>query len=232
MGLPSVNLLNPYPCTLSTLGPAKEEWGPDIIEWITKYWQKRAITKTDPRLKFETSNDGYTHFHLALYFEKRQKYAMFTKDLQKYMRKYKNDKPPGYDKNKEFSFRMYAVPTVETHNAKVLRGSDLINAYLENPTKEKSTEGGNFIMEIDGFNGLQHIKDKWETIPTEKTGDPIIDEYRAVVSKSIVEMKAYLLAWQKFKGPLPDLNRHILENRPKVAAVSARFSKICPKTPA
>ena len=52
------------------------------------------------------------------------------------MRKYKDDKPTGYAKEKEFSFRMFAVPTTQTLNAKVLRGAALINHYLENPTKQ------------------------------------------------------------------------------------------------
>jgi len=240
MPLQAINLRQPYSCTLSTLGPAKEAWGSDICEWITQYWSKKALSQPGfPRLKFETSNEGYPHFHLALMFTDRQKYATFTKDLQKYMLKYKDDKPSGYAKEKQFSFRMFAVPTSETHNAKVLRGAALITHYLENPTKEKSTEGGNFVMEIEGFNAMQHIADlqaeadRYKAIIAAGTMFPEIERETMQMYQEFAEKsKAYLQRYQKCKQPLPPLTKDILANRPNIPDLAARFAKIVPKPPA
>lgn len=167
MPLHPVNLAQKYPATLSTIGPAREEWGDAILEFVHDFWKNQYLFDVGfPRLKFEVSNDGYPHFHLALMFavpshNKAPKYAMFARRMKNFLRAYQADKRSlGYDPKTELSFRMYAVPVVETHNAKVLRGAALMHHYLDTPTKEKSTDGKDFTIELDGFNVAQYLAER------------------------------------------------------------------------
>ena len=237
MPLKAINPESKYSCTFSTLGPVKEEWAPDILEWVRLYWVKVVSEPGMPRLKFETSNTGYPHFHLGMMFVDRQKYRMFIKELQKYMRRYKDDKPTNYKKEKDFSFRMFAVPVVETHNAKVLRGAALIHHYLDNPTKEKSTEGGNFEVEIEGFNAVAFIRDK-QVIAQAFYDAAICCEhmtkrhdvaYGEMLLKMNSDKMEYLKKYQASKLALPPITKLILENRPNIHSLAESISKKCPK---
>jgi hypothetical protein len=218
MPLKAINLEQKYPCVLGTIGPAKEEWGSAILEFVDAFWKGQAIYSSSlpPRLKFETSNEGYPHFHIGLMFQDRQKFRMFVKKLQTFMSRYKKDKPHGYDKAKEFSIRLFAVPCSETVNQKILRGPDLINHYLDNPTKEKSIEGGNYEIELEGFNISKFIEE----------ADPVYDK---------AELRKYVIKYQKSKLELPPLDDKIgpgmICNRPGLEGVATRwlYSRLNPK---
>lgn len=218
MPLQAINLDNKYSSVFGTIGPAREEWGDGILTHINAYWQSFATYKADflPRLKFETSNEGYPHFHIALMFQERTKYREFIKSLQKYMSQFKKDKPTGYDKTKEFSIRLFSVPIKESVNSKVLRGADLINHYLDNPTKEKSTDGNNFTLELEGFNAyacIEAVKDELEQ----------------------AAMRAWLKKYHKLKSQgvdLPPLLSHVaIHNMPcfKHMETSWKYSRLNPK---
>lgn len=170
MPLKAITMTNKYSCVFGTIGPVKEEWGPDVLTWVNAFWAQRAVYASDypARLKFETSNEGYPHFHIGVMLQERTKFNMFVTRLQKFLVQYKKDKPNGYDKNKEFSVRLFAVPTVETHNRRVLRGKALIDHYLDEPTKEKSVDGGNWQIEVEGFNAARHIEQEEDTVVQNK----------------------------------------------------------------
>lgn len=159
MGLPPINLAQPYPAIFASLGPVKPDWLPDILNFIHEYWTGRAIYHPDmpPRIKFETSNLGYPHCHVAIMWTSRQYLAIFNRRVQKYMQRYKHVKPAGYSKELDFSFRMYQVPITELIGNRSLRGAALVNHYLDNPTKCKSTDGVNHTIELTDFNAGAYI---------------------------------------------------------------------------
>ena len=163
MPLQALNLANKYTTVFGTIGPVKEEWGEVTLHWVDEYWRKEgAAYQTMPRIKFETSNEGYQHFHIALYFQERQRFGMFVKRLQKWMSvTYKKE----MGRDKEFSIRLFQVPITEDINGKALRGEALINHYLDNPTKMKPTEGGNYTIELTGFNVHEYLKEHPEKLP-------------------------------------------------------------------
>lgn len=208
MPLKAINLTTPYPCILGTIGPAKEEWGEVILQFVNDYWKDKAVYHhtMPPRIKFEVSDDkSYPHFHIGLMFTERQKYAMFVRKLQQFMKQFAKDKPKGYDQDKEFSIRLFAVPCTEQVNQNILRGADLINHYLDNPTKEKSTDGKNFQVELTGFNISRFIS---------TLADP------EVASK-------YAIKYKKSKLELPPLDEKygplMLANRPNLEGVAQRW---------
>ena len=166
MGLHEITWSNKYPAVFCTLGPVKEEWGDAVMAFTHQYW--RTVWAYDPaytpRLKFEISNTGYPHFHLALMFacptpDKRPKFRMFWKKMRAMLSTtYGNHaKPPGYSHEKGYSFRLFAVPCTQHVNSKILHGGALMDHYLDEPTKEKSIDGQNFTIELDGFNAYDHI---------------------------------------------------------------------------
>lgn len=157
MGLPKCDPLQKYTHTFWTIGPAQEDWGPFIIQFTDEYWRTRASYDMDnpPRLKFETSNDGYKHFHLGLCLLDRQKWKHFANCLNAFlMRTYPRDPPTlGY------SVTAFRVPAQKV-GALTLKGSALVNHYLDNPTKLKPTDGSNFTIELsDDWNIYRHITD-------------------------------------------------------------------------
>lgn len=210
MPLPPINLEQKYASVFGTVGPVREEWGDAILQFVHRFWKDRAIYSSalPPRLKFEVGNDGYPHFHIGLMFQERQRYGMFVKKLQTFMSSYKKDKPNGYVKSKEFSIRLFAVPCTETVNQRILRGADLVNHYLDNPTKEKSTDGQNYQIELEGFNLPKFLEE--------------------VESDDKDDMRTYALKYQKFKRPLPPLDERfgpgMLWNRPGLDRLADRWN--------
>lgn len=175
MGLLPIAIGNKYAMVFGTIGPVQEEWGREILEWIDAYWRKTAVYDPDypPRLKFEVSNTGYPHFHLGLSFQDRQKYALFCKHLR--ARLAKMPKPVGYDPKVGYSVRLFAVPCVQEINGTKLRGGALIDAYLDNPVKEKSTAGASLSVEFEGFNAYAFIK--------ECKSEELIERYKTFLKK-------------------------------------------------
>jgi len=211
-----------YHSGLTTIGPAREEWGEDLIKWIMAFWQKTGVVwEAAPRLKFEISDDKkYPHFHLGEKSVAQKPYAAFVKQLQKYMSKYQKAKPPGYAKDSKFSIRCYAVPCSQTtiRSSKVLRGMDLINHYLDVPTKEKDVGGGNFVLEVEGFNATEHIAicrleaAKWEHNP----------DYQAVLLKNVQRMEQWLSKYYKTSASeeLVPLSKLLLDSQPPLKQVT------------
>lgn len=211
-----INLSYKYSCVFGTIGPVKEQWGPDILAFITQYWEGIAIPHPDMpfRLKFETSNEGYTHFHLALMFTERVKFSLFIRRLQKYMSRYKNDKPPPYSKDKEFSIRLFQVPCKDTINGNTLRGPALINHYLDNPTKEKSTDGENFVVELDGFNVGHYITSIRNDASrfSDRGQSDLAKSYNDWADRTETFAKKYIKYAKSHD--MPSINLHIVGNMP------------------
>lgn len=197
-----------YTCTLSTIGPVREEWGPEILDWIIAFFHKFGVVwEFKPRLKFETSDTGYPHFHLGERSVNLKTYGGFISQLQKYMRKFKDVKPTGYAHDKDFSIRVFRVPIVETHNSKVLRGKDLIQHYLDSPTKEKSTEGGSWTMEIPGFDPEGFIS--------------------AFGAEAQARMNKYLSKYRRYAAThdVIPLSSHILGNQPPLHRLEVAYAE-------
>ena len=154
MPLPDMPMKHDRQCLFATIGPAREEWGEDIHAFVVAFWTRRVHFHhtMQPRLKFEVGDKkGYNHFHLGVYLARPTKWQSFLNALKKHMRKYQNEKPPGYNRSKGFSICFFAVPCSQTINSRILRGADLINHYLDNPTKQKCTDGGNWQLHLAGF---------------------------------------------------------------------------------
>lgn len=198
MPLAAIDIAEKYKVVFGTIGPAEEEWGEDLLSWIGDYWTGKAIVDPDMpiRLKFETSNDGYKHFHLAMMFTERVRFGMFVKALQKYMRKFKNGR------HKDYSIRLFMVPYKESHNDNVLRGPALVRHYLENPTKEKDTGGGNFVVDIEGFNTGAYVK------RLRDQGD---------ITRA-ANVEAYARKYMKYAKThdMPPVSWYILDNKPNL----------------
>lgn len=163
-----------HPAVLVTIGPARDHWGPDLLAYILAFWLGKALISLC-RLKFETSNDGYMHFHLALMAVMNGRgppMTKFDRALHKYMDKLRPFKPAGYDKAKHFSIAFYKVPITETLNTRILRGADLVNHYLDNPTKVKSTEGGNYQLVLEGFNTAYYLTEERRLAKLAESEDP------------------------------------------------------------
>ena len=217
MPLHPISLKQGYVCVFGTLGPVKEEWGDDILQFIDHFWKNKAIMAMAPRLKFEVSDDKqYPHFHLGLMFIDRQKYAMFIRAVQKFMSgKYKNEKPSGYSKEKGFSFRLFAVPYNEDVRGIRLTGKKLIDHYLDEPTKEKSTDGKNYTIELTGFNVAAEVKRLTERDP----------EYGDKLKKWLSKFAKY--KWGEYGSP--PLDKRFLGNLPNLDHVNKHWAYLCRK---
>lgn len=182
------------------------------MQFINAYWSKKAPYAMPARLKFETSNEGYPHFHLGLMFVERQKYAMFIKHVQRFLwSNYKDDKPTGYSREKQYSFRLFAVPNVSDVNGKRLTGKALIDKYLDEPTKEKRTDGGNWVVDFEGFNAAEYLAN---------CQDPDHKE------KATKWLKKFIKKDWGEDGP-PPLDRRFLGNLPDLDHVKKLWWYIC-----
>lgn len=181
-------------CVFATIGPVLEEWGPAIIAWINAYWHGKHPFSAPPRLKYEVSNDGYCHFHLGLPFADRgTTIGMFNKRLARYLNT-TYTKPKWGDPTKGFSVRFFRVP----HSEAGLHGVQIIDKYLDHPTKFKSTEGGNFVLELDGFNAHEFLSHHPEAIP-------------------------YWRKYSNSKLDLPPPGPFMLSNSPSIPGVASRW---------
>lgn len=228
MPLHAISLELKYAFVFGTIGPVKEEWGDAITQYIDSFWKGRAVLSYN-RLKFEVSNTGYPHFHLALQFTDRQRYGMFVRHLQNFLGKqFKHDKPAGYGREKQFSVRLFNVPCTEVVNGKQLRGVALVDHYLDNPTKEKSTDGQNYSIEFDGLNVAEEIRD-WRTDAQHlENRDPKSLFYKSDCELAALKraasdaMEAYAKAYARRQRytDLPPLDKFLLHNRPSIDRVA------------
>lgn len=224
---------NKHPCTLTTIGPAKEEWGQEIVQVVHDFWTSKGVVwDMAPRVKFETSADGYPHFHLGERSTRRKPTGVvgMLNLLKKHMLKYKDDKPPGYDPEKGYSIAIYQVPISETISSKVLRGSALINAYLDHPTKEKPTEGGNFVMEIADYDPDAHVRELRQDFD-----DSLGCLYEAGRAKRRYDDASAWLRKYRIrarKEPLMPIDHFIMGNLPPLDQITVeRAKRICPNHP-
>lgn len=217
-----------YSC-MTTIGPVKEEWAGDLLKWVMAFWQKSGVVwEAPPRLKFEISDDKkYPHFHLGEKSVRRKPYAAFVNQLQVYMKKYKDEKPSGYDKKVGFSITPFIVPCSEktASSAKVLRGMALIDHYLDNPTKEKDTGGGNYVLEVVGFNAAEYIANERAEIA--QLGDPeIVDKHTREYIKLRLEMVQRMTQWlskyykSSASSELVPLSKLLLESQPPLKNIT------------
>lgn len=221
-------MAQPYPCVFGTIGPAREEWGDAIMQFTHKFWQAKAVYEWAPILKFETGNDGYPHFHIALAFSIRQSMGLYWKGMRKFLSvEYANDKPKHYNPETGYSFRLFAVPTTgQQFNTKVLRGRKLVEHYLDEPTKEKSTDGKHYTLELEGFNAYKHIEEEPDEEIREKKRKWLL-KYQKLVHKGVdlppldllqnvphgcIDMDQFASRWQN--GPLHPKNAHKYANGP------------------
>lgn len=224
-GLQPVAYRGKYPCLFGTLSPMREEWGEAILNWIVHHFRdvQPHIYHPDlpsPRLKFEISNKTMCpHFHLGLYFTEPIKVDGFINRMQKYLARYKHDKPAPYNKELNFSFRLFIVPFLESINGKVLRGATLINTYLDNPTKLKSTDGVNFSVQLDNFNVGAHI------IALRSIPGPYWDPGQNVRQSKADE--AYAKAYFKYsrKHDLPEISWTIVANKPDLKELAKKWAR-------
>ena len=161
MPLYAIKPTKSYRIVFGTIGPVEEEWGQDILEFTDQYWRSRGSIYDPafpPRLKFELSNDGYPHFHIGLAFQVKTGVVKYATAIRKYLAK--RPKPARYSKEKGYSCRLFAVPAKSPDHDTGLYGTALINKYLDSPTKEKSTEGKNFTINLDsnGFNAHLQVQ--------------------------------------------------------------------------
>lgn len=196
MPLQAINLAYKYQSVFGTIGPVKEEWGEVTLQWIDQYWRKEgAGYQTMPRLKYEVGNDGYQHFHIALYFQERQRFGMFVKRLQQWLGKmYKAD----LKREKEFSVRLFALPIKEDVNGVTLKGEALVNHYLDNPTKMKSTDGNNYTIELTGFNVHEYLKEH---------------PHKA----------AWYKQYSRHAATLPPISKFLIDNSPSIPQLQRRW---------
>lgn len=240
MPLTAISPENKYDTVFGTIGPAKQEWGQAIADWIEAWWKGRDLVKYF-RVKFEVSNTGYPHFHLGMQFAARNKFRMFIRDLQKYLvTQYKDDKPVGYAREKQFSVRLFAVPVKEVHGTRILRGTALIDKYLDDPTKEKDTGGGNFVVEHEGYNVALDIAE-WHkaarnampvhpTAPMAYIGREYADRVQATADRITAYVKKYQAA-QKRGVKLPEITRMIAQNQPPIDRMAKEYERHLAKDP-
>lgn len=240
MPLQAITLDNKYDTVFGTVGPAKQDWGQDIAEYIEGWWKGRDIVKYH-RIKFETSNTGYPHFHFGLQLASRNKFRMFVRQLQDFLcKKYKDDKPTGYARDKQFSVRVFAVPCKEVHGSNVVRGTALIDKYLDDPTKEKDTGGGNFVIEHDGYNAALDIaqwhkaardaQPVYSTAPMAYIAREYADRVQGTADRITAYVKKYQAA-QKRGIKLPEITRIIAQNQPPIDRLAKDYEKILAKDP-
>jgi len=203
MPLLPINLVNKYATVFGTLGPVREEWGDDILAFIHQFWKGRALVNYC-RLKFEKGQDGYPHMHLALMLAERTTMRMFIKQVQKYMHKYQSDKPSGYQNDKQFSFRLFAVPCKEGEKS----GKRLMDSYLDEPVKQKDIGGGNFIIEHE-FDVGSYI-DSWK----EKAPDFVPAMVKWVKKYHLCERRGMVL---------PPLSPDLVDNCPDLPSCAERY---------
>ena len=233
MPLPACNLENKYACVFGTIGPAKEEWGKPITDRIYEYWRGKAIVDY-LRVKFETSNTGYPHMHVGLMFTSQQRMAMFVRQLQNFMwAKYKDDKPTGYAREKQYSVRLFNVPCMESVNDKVLRGTKLIDHYLDEPTKEKCVDGTNYTIEFDGFSIAAELHAWRDEAARGPVRDAAGDAHYALRAAIADRMEAYAKKYQaaqKRGVKLPELTKMILGNQPPIDRLAKDWKSFLEKS--
>lgn len=241
MPLQAINIDNKYDTIFGTIGPVRQEWGQAITDWIEAWWKGRDLLKYF-RLKYEVSNTGYPHFHVGIQFTARQKFRMFIRELQKFLLQYKDNKPTGYASRSEigFSVRLFAVPCKEQHGTRVLRGTALIDKYLDDPTKEKRTDGGNFVIEHEGYNVTADIAD-WhkaarDALPQHSTSHmaAIARERSDLLQSTGDAIQAYVKKYQaaqKRGVKLPEITRMIAHNRPPVDRLARDYERLIAKDP-
>lgn len=207
----------------ATISPACEDWGPAILQYHHSHWTSQGAISVDsmPRVKFEIGPQGSPHIHIGDVWHTRHLLGRYLKSLTAFIREtYDSLKPDFGDRNKGISVQLYLVPTKEEIGSRVLRGASLINTYLDNPKKEKSTDGGNFTLDITDWTLGSHLS----FVQSLAKSDPDIpDFYQASYDRQTAYAKKYLKA-QKSKK-LPDLDQRIIENQPDITHLEARFSK-------
>lgn len=155
MPLEPINIAAPYFAVFGTVGPLEESAGDATLKYLNDYWASIRTLQHPIRLKFETGSTGYKHAHFYLFFHERTKYAKFVKSFQQFL---KSQFPNSVDAESQFSVRLFAIPLQSKENG--LTGKALCDHYFDNPTKEKCTEGGSYVLDHDGYNFMEDINNE------------------------------------------------------------------------
>lgn len=233
MGLLPVDPSNPNDkpsAVLATIIPAREEWGDEILAFIKAFWAGKAIHAPGfPLVKFETSLTEAPHFHYAdVWLDGRHHQGRFIRAMKKFLLKYKDDKPVGpddrYDNGKQISFRVYRVPTKESINQNVLRGGDLVRHYLYNPTKEKSTDGKSFTLDLLSFDLGKYLEDSRHEAELLDSRDLQSSGYWMQSHQNRLK---YVKKYVKYAAThsLPPLDNFVIDNQPNIEKLSIKYSQ-------
>lgn len=158
MPLKAINPAYRYKAIFGTIGPVREKWIEPTLAWIDSYCRQHFTYRAEypPRLKFEIGDTGHPHFHLGMFFRDREKFAMFNRRLQIFLRTL----PDQIQQGREYSVRLFSVPEGENLTGGACRGPALVDHYFDSPTKIKDTLGASAQVFLCGWNPYTEIAEE------------------------------------------------------------------------